>query len=1439
MITFFIPANAQEIQIGQAFLSDTTFNPFNGEYGLYSFKMTGGVNLLSDSSLVRVVLIDNRGNHYLIYEAYPLIETSYNYSLQDVCNETCYLDNIKPDSIRVDIINAIASIDQFTYDLTPIYNVHNLQAQAKWVNDSINISIMNQRIIQEDMYWRAGRTGLVKMNFSEKENLFGNKYNIEGFDYYKGGVYENIFRKCNSNSVGTHMVGTFDWRSRHNANDTNSPYYDGDTHPENLRSGWMTPVRNQYHSGTCWVFCALGQVEARLNIYYNSHYNIPNNRHHYDIDLAEQYMLCHISNASCNSGGQSGTVLFTLRYLTCMEEACNQFKCFDTNSNMMCWDTCTSWLPRRVGITNWHSYNFPPGVVLDIQKEDSLKKLIITQGPMGSGWYGIPSHAMVLIGYHIILPNSLVYKGTGEDDPDIIVGSGSRLSNSTQWIFKNSWDTNQPWPSPVCSVGDIGDPDTITGPLNMVHFYVSHQCTDEDHDGYYWWGISKYPQECGCPPGVKLSEEDCNDADPNLGPYVLDTIQSDSLLYSCKPNNCATIQTQFIVPKYQNDTTWKTNQHINHDIVIDSNHCLTIKCEVFFTPGAKIIVKPGGRLLLKPTVKQGSIYPSRLSSSCGQFWGGIELWGNPVSPQISCYQGTLIADTSIVENATHGIETLIPGWQPDWPGGGGGVPLPPGLPTGGIIKATGSTFKNNIIGVELYPYRDGTRNNISFFNHCKFVTDQDLFANVKPENLLKLDGINSINIQNCSFTNNNYSATSLNYNKRGTGLYSYNSQWYILGDSTIFERLKYGIYSMTSALGESAVKLRYATFSSNKYGSYFSGYTDINPFDVDSNKFIFNQNIGNADSLYGLYLNNCSGYNVKGNNFDGTYFNGNVNTKLLGLIVNNTGGRTNYIYDNKFIKLYFALQGLNKNYDLLPAIMYPNWWKIAPYPQTGLCFICNNFESNTNDIIDNYDHNNPPDIKGITYYQRNMSNLIPEQKPAGNIFSSSHCDTCNNYDINMDDFVQDIQYTFHKTSVPTGLRLKPLYIFDSTKVYKDGQDVTYTKVISCPDTGFYPSMNVGGLSSIIRQANYKIDSLSSLLNQLLDDGSTDTLQEKVQNSTSNQSYDIYQSLMNPSPYLSDTVLKSSIEKEDVLPNAMIRDIMVANPQSAKNENLLNAIDKRITPMPDSMWVEILDGRDIIGAEEHLLWELSGWIQTRDFYFHALINHYLCDTIDSWAIDSLVSLLENTNRLEAKYYLFYYYLNRHDFTQADNVLQNIPSEFNLSTDEHNIYTEYSTLLPILQQIYNDTLGYYIQDSLQITDLEQLALNDKNLPGAFARNILISSGIIYYKEPIILETDLKSSRIIHNYEKKIQISGEFKVYPNPCKDYVIAEYTKGELTDLCYINLYDKSGKRIASFSMKHSADQVVIPLQQYPKGNYFLQLFVNGKSKGVKKIILVE
>jgi hypothetical protein len=155
--------------------------------------------------------------------------------------------------------------------------------EAKRIKDADKIETMNQLIPDFNINWVAGDNSLVAMYYDQKRKMFGDGYNLKGYDYYDGGVFEfighNEYPKVNPD-----FVWNFDWRNRHGANDSLSVYWDEDT----LGTGWLTSVKFQDSCQSCWAFSAAGVTEAITNLYAVLHI---------DCDLSEQYLL------SCSHAG--------------------------------------------------------------------------------------------------------------------------------------------------------------------------------------------------------------------------------------------------------------------------------------------------------------------------------------------------------------------------------------------------------------------------------------------------------------------------------------------------------------------------------------------------------------------------------------------------------------------------------------------------------------------------------------------------------------------------------------------------------------------------------------------------------------------------------------------------------------------------------------------------------------------------------------------------------------------------------------------------------------------------------------------------------------------------------------------------------------------------------------------------------------------------------
>jgi hypothetical protein len=211
---------------------------------------------------------------------------------------------------------------------------------------------------------------------------------------------------------------------------------------------------------------------------------------------------------------------------------------------------------------------------------------------------------------------------------------------------------------------------------------------------------------------------------------------------------------------------------------------------------------------------------------------------------------------------------------------------------------------------------------------------------------------------------------------------------------------------------------------------------------------------------------------------------------------------------------------------------------------------------------------------------------------------------------------------------------------------------------------------------------------------------------------------------------------------------MITDIMAANPQSAKNDGILDALDQRIMPLSDTMWSKIMEGADTIADRERLEAELTGWIKSKEAIFSELVRYYLNDTLSQWSKDSLLVLMQNDLVFSTQISLANYYMDRKEFLSADSLLQSLSENYNIKPRDDSARLRLITLIPLLQQLYIDTIGYLIPDSIQQLILQALSSNKSEIAGAYARNILIASGLLDYQEPVLTTSTLKSSKRYHS-------------------------------------------------------------------------------------------
>jgi len=544
-------------------------------------------------------------------------------------------------------------------------------------------------------------------------------------------------------------------------------------------------------------------------------------------------------------------------------------------------------------------------------------------------------------------------------------------------------------------------------------------------------------------------------------------------------------------------------------------------------------------------------------------------------------------------------------------------------------------------------------------------------------------------------------------------------------------------------------------------------------------------------------------------------------SNATGIHILNSGEYYNEIYNNSFDGFLSGITAAGSNRDEYG---------------TGLCIKCNDFTDCTNDIY--VTDEGGSGYLGVAYKQGDVAPIPPQgQDPdptyaAGNTFTEMSGDYINY--TNLENCYQ-IEYTYHGNVGNPNIKVEPNPIYpelpsEHIKLERD-YAVTYnSKSEACPSnigTGINLTSELGLLASESALINAYLDTL----NIYVDGGDTESLNQEVQLSLPDEALELRQELMSHSPYLSDTVMISSIQKENVLPNVMIRDVLVANPQSAKTPSVMQNLDARFDPMPDYMMDEIMMGQYVFGNKELLEQKLSGHKTARDNSFSKLLRHYHSDTINASSGDSIISLLYRQTYPEAHYHLALYYISHGDSANAFAIMNDIPNQFTLSPNETDICNLYSYLIEIQWDIIKDTNAL---DSVRIASIYDIYYHQNTLPGVFARNMLINANELQYNEPVYLPASFKVAPIWHRQGSKKQAS-KLLVIPNPAKTFFIVEYSMDRHYDDALLILTDISGKHIASIDAECQQNQVLVPVHELPAGIYILHLIQGNNILESKKI----
>ena len=1093
--------------INKNFNCSDTLQPFGIQTHSYGLSIDGEGQLLSDTAFIRVVLVDDNENEWLVYERNSLYSTEKNSQFQGAAFETAALYKIVPCSLIVTLCDAAFYLANIKNNCT-YTNKNEVTSVSDSVFLSKNLQIVeriNAKLSDHKKAWRADTTYLSNLRYRDKKAMFGNDLpNLQGWDYYAYGYYSPL--NDTTPPASNNIVKEFDWRTRHGSQNSDSYYYNSDG------SGWIPRRRYGQRAAECWAFTAQFTTEALVNLYFNRQIND---------ELSVQDII------SCSDAGtwdSGGSVKKALKYIA--EEGIVGENCFHfyPRQTIPCESPYKCENPNEIVSISDRSEYFGG--------EDTIKTNLITKGALAcrmKKW----GHAMSMVGFGVVKAGDPILYGNFEEgnEHELVVDANSPDIGKPYYIFKQSYADYGYDRSPFCKVIiDANSHNTIMignetytlftyvdafsveVPISsLLYDGLGVACLDVDGDGYYNWGIGPKPATCpNCP-----DEEDCDDSSPLIGPYNEKyecMVMCNNYVYSSIP--------EYII----GETLWGSEKYLDHDVIIEDGGTLTIINTIYMGGSTKIIIKPGGKLILD--------YGALLTGLCDNMWQGIEVWGNSSTHQYetngSYGQGYLeMRNGATIENAICAVELWRPGHYNT---------------TGGIIHATDATFRNNAKSVHALRYSNYSYTNgkempyNSFFHNCSFSIDANYLGTTTFFKHVDMEHVNGISFLGCDFSvNRNVPGVSLwcmgiGAYEAGFTVNSYceNSNVLPCPDEYLIPSSFYGFHRGIHASNDgSAARMftvRNSLFDNNTCGIYAlnTDYATI----VDND---FTVGCG-SDCDFGIYADGLSAFCIEENTFHPRATN---TGSPYGIVIVNSQG-TNDIYRNSFANLRCGNVAVGDN----------------KTSTSGLTYTCNTNSGNAIDFCVLKDGS----IGDIASSQGSAT------LPAGNTFDGSlyHLYNDGNHLIS---YYYDVNEPSQKPVWTLLYGVSANDIQNSNRClthYGNGGSVVKS------------SSEKAALESDYLSAHATYSSLLQLYESRIDGGSTPAQVADINNATSSDMWRLRAQLLGLSPYVSGEVLTTAADRDDVFTDPVLFEILAANPDELKKDTLISYLENKDNPLPAYM-----------------------------------------------------------------------------------------------------------------------------------------------------------------------------------------------------------------------------------------------------------------------------
>lgn len=851
----------------------------------------------------------------------------------------------------------------------------------------------------------------------------------------------------------------------------------------------------------------------------------------------------------------------------------------------------------------------------------------------------------------------------------------------------------------------------------------------------------------------------------------------------------------------------------NCDIKVHPGATLTITGTLKMGANRKIMVEAGGKIVL-----DGGKITSLTNCSLNphEMWQGIELWGDGTQIQTANLQGVIhVLNGGTIENAHEAISVYNTGIYGQH---------------GGMVFCDGANFINNRRSVSFLSYNKW---NVSYFKNCKFEVNDDYLPGDPFFAHVTMWDVKGIEFLGCKFFNYSTQAVNGDNTLRGRGLVSYDANFTVdeycelppnqQGGNciNIYPSRFSGFYTCIDALKLIDTKNYFVdqtNFSNCVYGIHSAAFDEVtimrNNFEVGAAFFDTNE-----ENCAGIVIETGTGYKIEENSF--VKLGGMLEQRTVGVGLINTVVETeeNIIYKNNFEDLFVAnlSNGQNQGVGFQGA------------EQFGVKYECNS--NNNLEPLGSWDFDvepdwynqsgNPPPGTGIATKQGSSG------MAAANTFSHHPINGQTNYETDFKVYLPGISQTYEYYYLINNIPQEPISNSNSILAIMNfgiQENLCSSRIRETEGEG----ERLGQLSDAERAQN-ELSFLSAyqskeqselLLAQLTDGGNTPALKDEVETALSNQTWALRQDLLGKAPHLSKTVLTEAAENTVALPEAVLVEILEANPDVLRDQEFLDFLAQKNQPLPSYIIDSLRARSTLITARTLLLENIQLAQQKMQQIANEMLVYYINDTLDTTSI-KLLEWLVNKNTLEADLAIAGLLFKQSRPQDALNLLNLLAQTRNLNPSTAALVNRTLTTFQISQ-------SYQINHSLNATELEQLnniAQAKGDYPSTLAKNLLSLHQQQSYLTHLVLPQNQSASRKakVQKYVPLIVLPS-LQVQPNPTDQWIA--FTVGELQGLsvgCSIQISSSSGVIMNELKLNSGKGQYLLDTRGYADGVYFYRV----------------